>query len=218
MSYYMLTDQTGLDRYGVSWNTGKSLTVSGVGDKGSTNWLWYYNDPFLALILNQARTCVNNPRLWQCTIGGTTVDDRGIGGVCTQMTIIKEITVPTITLQQRALFGLNCVKQAYTESSWTTWANKWISGQDITYTSSNNICNTKDRTVNDWSIQNSYSAWKIAGAVSFLGYMLQYGYLPISRANYSIDLLTSQAINSINVTGFSIDFVASAMTQFGSLS
>ena len=132
MIKYKLTDQQMRTHNGFQWELGKPVETSGEGDLCGPGWLHYYDDPILAVLLNPIHANIANPRLFECSATGKHKLDRGLKGGCTQMTLNKELDLPTLTRLNQVAFGILCALEVYRDPAFVEWANAWISGNDRT--------------------------------------------------------------------------------------
>jgi hypothetical protein len=68
-------------------------------------------------------------RLWRCVYDGAEVFDGtklGVGN----LTLIEEVPIPTLTLEQRVECGIRAALSVCTETAFVAWAEKWLSGED----------------------------------------------------------------------------------------
>ena len=129
MKKYKLTDQNMRTHIGFQWKLNEEKTTSGQGDTlCNASWLHYYHSPLLAVLLNPIHADIKNPRLFEVKALGKHLDDRGLKGGCNRMTLIKELKLPEITLNQKIAFGILCSLQVYKEKSFVSWAKNWLSG------------------------------------------------------------------------------------------
>jgi len=133
MKKYKLTDQNMRTHDEFQWELGKEVTTDGNSNElCNKHWLHYYHHVLLAVLLNPAHAQINYPRLFEAKALGKHLDDKGLKGGCTKMTLVKEIELPEITLNQKIAFGILCSLEVYKEPSYVKWANNWLSGVDRT--------------------------------------------------------------------------------------
>jgi hypothetical protein len=115
------------------WELGKEVTTDGNSNElCNKHWLHYYHHPLLAVLLNPIHADIDNPRLFEVKALGKHLNDNGLKGGCTKMTLVKELKVPKITLNQKIAFGILCSLEIYKKSKYVKWANNWLSGVDRT--------------------------------------------------------------------------------------
>lgn len=134
MIKYKLTTQ-GLTAYGgFQWEVGKVVRTSGERGLCGPGWLHYYHSPEMAVVMNPIHAAYVNPRLWKVEAAGHHLDDRGLKGGCTEMTLLEELELPKFTQTQLAAFAILCAKQVPTQDSdaksvWDVWADRWLTGE-----------------------------------------------------------------------------------------
>ena len=107
---YKLTDADMRTHSGYQWALGKTPTpCSGKGPLCTSGWFHYYLDPILAVLLDPIHAGIGaEARLFRAEVGGEILHDRGLKAGCTEMTLVEELPVPTITIAQRVLFAQKC--------------------------------------------------------------------------------------------------------------
>lgn len=131
MIVYKLTDQKMQAHGGCQWEIGVPRETDGSGDLCGPGWLHYYHDPLLAVLLNPIHAGIEDPILWEAEAEGLHRDDKGLKGGCTRLTLIRQIDLPQITIEQRIRFGILCAKEVCAEPIWNAWADRWLSGADM---------------------------------------------------------------------------------------
>ena len=131
MKKYKLTDQDMRTHNGFQWELGKEVITDGDSKKLCTkHWLHYYHHPLLAVLLNPIHANIDNPRLFEAKALGKHLDDKGLKGGCTKMTLTKELELPELTLNQKIAFAILCSLEVYKESTYILWANDWLNNVD----------------------------------------------------------------------------------------
>ena len=126
---YKLTDQDLRTYHGFQWKLGVEVRTSGEGGLCGPGWLHVYVDPLVAVLLNPIHANISDPRMF-AEEGEVEIDDHGMKGGVTHLTLSHEIPVPAITTEQRVRFAVLCAKECYTEPAWVAWADGWLSGDD----------------------------------------------------------------------------------------
>ena len=131
MKKYKLTDQNMRTYKGFQWELGEEKrTTIFYSHLCSSSWLHYYHHPLLAILLNPLHGNIKNPRLFEVKALGKHLNDKGLKGGCTKMTLVKELTIPRITITQRTAFSILCALEVYTNINFITWANNWLNNVD----------------------------------------------------------------------------------------
>jgi len=131
MIVYKLTDQNLQTHGGYQWEPGVARETDGNGDLCGPGWLHYYHDPLLAVLLNPIHADIEDPILWEAEAEGLHKDDQGLKGGCTKLTLLRQIDLPQITTEQRIRFGILCAKAVCADPAWNKWADRWLSGADM---------------------------------------------------------------------------------------
>ena len=133
MKKYKLTDQNLQTHNGFQWTLGVEMQIDGNSNHlCNSHWLHYYHHPLLAVLLNPIHADVKNPKLFEVKANGKHLDDNGLKGGCTKMTLIKELVLPEVTLINKVAFGILCSLEVYKDTKYVKWAKSWLSGQDRT--------------------------------------------------------------------------------------
>ena len=129
---YKLTDQDLRTHKGYQWTVGKWVKTSGEGPLCKAGWLHCYNDPLLAVLHNPVHANIVDPRLWRVEVRGRELRDGQVKCGWTEMRLVDELDLPTISDLQRTAYGIMCAMEIYHESGWVTWAKGWLDGTDRT--------------------------------------------------------------------------------------
>src|SRR5690606_4646419 len=124
MKKYKLTTQDLTTYNGFKWEIGKKYTTNGEGGLCGPGFLHYYHHPLLAVLLNPIHADIINPRLFEVEAEGIHLDNHGLKGGCTEMTILREIDLPEITTTQRVAFSVLISLDVYKSKGYKEWADK----------------------------------------------------------------------------------------------
>ena len=134
MIKYKLTDQKMQTYQGFQWNLGEWQEARGSSEKGlcSDGWLHCYDSPLLAVLHNPIHADISNPRLFEVEVDGDCKNDNGIKCGYKRMRLVREISIPTITTEQKIKYAILCAKQVCFEKEWNIWADNWLSNVNRT--------------------------------------------------------------------------------------
>ncbi len=123
------TDKNSQTYGGMQWGEGitHKLTHKGAGTGRlcTINWLHYYQDELLAVLMNSIHAHYNEQfgQMWEITARGIiSVEPDKCG--CTELTMLREIEKPIVTTEQRIWFGILCA-QAVRHLVNDPWMEKW---------------------------------------------------------------------------------------------
>ncbi len=134
MKKYKLTDQNMQTYKGFQWELNKEVCTDGNSNKlCNSHWLHYYHHLLLAILLNPIHSNIINPRLFECKVLGKHLNDKGLKGGCTKMTLVKELKIPVITTTQKIAFAILCSLKVYKDRDYIIWANNWLSNKNRTH-------------------------------------------------------------------------------------
>jgi len=128
---YKLTNKDGTSYGGRQWGPGITHETDGRGEVCGPGFMHWYTHPLLAVLLNPIHADFKNPVLWEGE-GEIAKEDHGLKVGCTKGTTIKQIPLPTVTIEQRVRFGILCALEVCKDKSFVQWANDWLSGKDRT--------------------------------------------------------------------------------------
>jgi hypothetical protein len=116
---------------GFQWELGKKEVIETTsGELCSDQFFHYYDHPLLAILLNPIHASINNPRLFLVETAGESLSDKGLKSGSKELTLIEEIELPDITLNQKIAFGILCALEVNQNPEFVLWANNWLSSID----------------------------------------------------------------------------------------
>ena len=133
MKAYKLTDKNMQTYNNTQWVLNKAKETSGEGDLCGPGWLHFYSHPLLAVLLDSLHANFNNPRLFEINAEGKIKKGNGLKFGCTKMTLVKELELPKVTLEQRVKFGILCALEVCNDANFVKWAQNWLDGIDRSY-------------------------------------------------------------------------------------
>jgi hypothetical protein len=130
--YYKLLSQEMTSHNDTKWEIGVPIFVSKQGNEMCTDQVLHcYNHPMLAVIFNPIHANIRKPKLFEIQVDGICNND-GLKFASKSQTLIKEISLPEISLEQKIEFAIKVAKLVYKNGSWNSWADKWLDGSDRT--------------------------------------------------------------------------------------
>ena len=131
MKYYKLTNQNMETHGGFQWQIGKQEEIKTKGgDLCSKDFFHCYNNPLLAVLLNPIHADIPEPRIFSIDVGGESRNDNGLKFGFKKMTLVKELTLPTITNTNKVAFVIYFVLEIYKDPQFVTWATNWLTTPD----------------------------------------------------------------------------------------
>lgn len=130
MKLYKLTDHAMQTYGGCQWELGVERSAPGKWGLCTDGWLHAYTDPIISIMMNPIHAGFYNPRLFLAKGRGASMDDHGLKVGVQHLTLLEEMPVPVITIEQRVRFGILCAMQVCKSHSWRSWAQKWLDGRD----------------------------------------------------------------------------------------
>ncbi|HQO21324.1 MAG TPA: hypothetical protein PLA03_13365, partial [Acidobacteriota bacterium] len=135
MKLYKLTDKDGYTRRGeeheTKWGEGVTHRARSKGRELCTDQVIHaYEHPLLAVLHNPIHANIANPVLWEAR--GKIVAREGMMKCgCKNLTTIKPLPLPEITLKQRIRYAIGCAWKVCYSPKWRKWAiDYWLSGVD----------------------------------------------------------------------------------------
>ena len=128
---YKLTDRRNRTKNRTVWGENVTHTTTGIpAELCSTGWLHAYEHFLLAVMINPIHANFADPRLWEAYGSGQILRDGQLKCGVTELTTVREIPLPVVTIEQRVRFAILCGKAVCPDKSWNGWADKWLSGED----------------------------------------------------------------------------------------
>lgn len=130
MKYYKLLTQEMTSYNNTKWKLNETITIEKEGNEMCTDRVLHcYNHPLLAVIFNPIHTKIKNPLLYEISVDKIVASD-GLKFASKSQTLVKEISLPEISMEQRIEFGIRVAKLVCKEEKWNLWADKWLNGED----------------------------------------------------------------------------------------
>jgi hypothetical protein len=95
----------------------------------NSSWLHAYEDIYVAAFMYVIHVNYSNPRCFRAEGDGAFLSNGTKCGV-TRLRLVEEVSLPTITTEQRVKIAILCALEVCHEASFVTWANNWLSGKD----------------------------------------------------------------------------------------
>ena len=112
------------------WVINEWQIAAGEGDLCSRGWLYGYEHPLLAVLLNPIHANIENPRLFAIRVGEIIKNDAGLKFGSNKMRLTHELELPQVTLEPRIKFGILCALEVCQDEAFVTCATGWLSGAD----------------------------------------------------------------------------------------
>lgn len=128
--YYKLLSQEMTSHNDTKWEIGTTITILKPGKEMCTDQVLHcYNHPLLAVFLNPIHADIKNPLLFEIKVDEI-VNSDGLKFASKSQTLLKEISLPEISTEQRIAISIKIAKTVYKDEKWNEWADKWLSGED----------------------------------------------------------------------------------------
>jgi hypothetical protein len=112
------------------WEIGKWYSVKGK-IKLCKNGFHCYQHPYLAVLHQPIHGDYGSGmRLFEAEVSGQHVVDGQVKECWRHMRLLRELSLPEITIGQRAEYGIRCALAVYTDPAFVTWAENWLDGSD----------------------------------------------------------------------------------------
>jgi len=160
MKVYKITDKNNCTRRGKTlWGENVTLKVEGKGEICPLGVIRCYRDPYLALFMSPIYDKYNAIKLWEAETPKIIYDDGTISDV-RELTTIKEIPLPELTIDQRVMIAVKCAGLVFINTKFDTWALRWELGKD------RSAASAWDAAI-DAKATNSIT-WRAAGAAALM--------------------------------------------------
>jgi hypothetical protein len=139
MKYYKLLTQEMTSHNYTTWEIGVPITIAKKGVRMCSDQVLHcYNHPLLAVIFNSIHADIFNPKLFEISVDKI-VNTDGLKFASKSQTLIKEISLPEITLEEKIEFAIKVAKLVYKDELWNSWADAWLRGQDCSKNSASAV-------------------------------------------------------------------------------
>ena len=98
----------------------------------------YVKHPLLAVMFKYFHGCESYTKLYEVIPEGQTIHGYNLAG-STKLTLVRELEIPKITLEQHIAFGILCAKEVCKKPNFVNWANKWLNDEDQSQQNTINI-------------------------------------------------------------------------------
>ena len=134
MAYaYKLLSQEMTSRNNTKWEIGKAIEISKEfsGNELCSNQLLHcYASPEIAVFMNPIHANIAEPRLFRIRCSKILADD-GTKQGCKKQTLLKELPLPEISVEQKTEIAIRCAMSVYKEDTFLVWAENWINKKDV---------------------------------------------------------------------------------------
>lgn len=122
--YYFVTDETGKDWLGRQWTEETSFT-----EENPNYYFSCYQSPLVALFLSPAFDAYKNPQLWLAE-PYEEQKDYDFRHISAGLKVLRKISVPEITAEQRIVFGIVCALNVISNKVFVDWGLAWLKNED----------------------------------------------------------------------------------------
>jgi len=117
------------------WEVGKEYTIDEPGNEMCSGDVFHcYNHPLLAEFIMPLHLKGANYELYKIEVPEF-VNSDGLKFASKSQTILEKIERPVISREQRVEIAICIAKLVCKDVEWNTWADKWLSGEDRTWSS-----------------------------------------------------------------------------------
>lgn len=163
--YYKLLSQDLKSFNNTQWELNKTITVNIPGNTMcSKQVLHCYNHPLLAVLLNPIHADIYTPTLFEINVDEI-VNNDGLKFASKSQTLVKKLSIPEISIEQKIEFGIRVAKLVSKDKIWNLWADNWLNGSDKSVESAYRIMlshgndNLKYRTCKAATFINTQYFW-----------------------------------------------------------
>jgi len=132
MKVFKLTNSEMKTYDGFQWKLKKTFKTSGDGGLCGPGFLHSYEHPLLAIMHNSIHGDfdLNTARMFEAEADGKIKKDGQMKMGSSELTLVKEIKIPKVTITQSIAYGILCAKEVCKDEDWNLWADNWLSGKD----------------------------------------------------------------------------------------
>ena len=125
-----LTDQNGQTHGNTQWGEGITHATDGNGRMCGPGWIHFYPDALIAPLANPIHADFHNPRMWEVRMEGE-IQHEPLKSGGTKCTTLRELLYPEMPIAVNVRWAILCAQAGgYTEPTWDTWAQAWLSDQN----------------------------------------------------------------------------------------
>ena len=129
--YYKITDIEGKTHGDTVWAEGIEHKAIGTGIQFcSPDLIHFYTHPLLAMMHNPGHRDYQPPRLWEIIASLPVYHEGQLKSGAKLVRVIKEISLPNVSVEQRIRYGILCAKKVYSDENWVTWAENWLTNKN----------------------------------------------------------------------------------------
>ena len=145
MKGYKITDRNGQtchENIICQWGEGITNTATGDGNGLCTDgFIHFYPDKYTAVFMNpiHGRYDPAQMRMFECEAEEPIIFDFSLKCGAKTVTTIREIEVPTLTLEQRIEIGIRSAMTVNKKPNFVSWAERWLDESDRTAKSAREV-------------------------------------------------------------------------------
>ena len=111
----------------LQWGENVAHHAQGQGSKFySKNYIYVYDNPLLAVLLNPIHANFPWPLLWEADAVDVQ-SDRGLKFGAKEVTTLHQIASPEVSTEQTVRFGILCALAVSQKAQFQSWAEAWLS-------------------------------------------------------------------------------------------
>lgn len=166
---YKVTEADGTTHGGTQWGPGVRHEASGPPDQDlcTDGWIHYYEDRYVAALMNPIHGVFKRPTLWHFLPEGDRKHELLKSG-CRAGTTTRRARLPSYTLNQQRAFGILCARACPGQRCpiWDRWADDWLSGRDRTAGAEEAAAEAAKAHPAAWVAVRAVGAWAAVEAVA----------------------------------------------------
>lgn len=195
-TYIKLTREDGTTRYGMTWEIGKTNRAAGGGTKLCTDGVLHvYDTPEQAAFMRPIH-CDSYTRAWEVGSRCKGVTDGTKRGI-KSCTVVREIELPQITIEQRVEIAIRVSLSVYQGSAYVEWAQRWLSGEDRSKAAANAAAAAAARAAAYAAAYAADAAAYAARAAAYAAYAVDAAVYTAYAVGHAIDAAGSIDLQSI---------------------
>jgi class 3 adenylate cyclase len=144
---FLLTDHLNHDSEGREWGERTTRTAYVEGDGGDGRFRCFAT-PLLAALMNGIERTYRIPKLWESAVDSDAPAGSAVL-MCSQVTVRRQATLPTLTGLHFARFAVLCARVACEgtryEDEFSSWATGWLVGDDSSGTAARDLADRLER-------------------------------------------------------------------------
>lgn len=207
MKAVKLTNTNGITESRIKLVEGVTYVSNGTGDSKILGRFRTYEHPLLARFFMQLHRSNDTSLAWEIETKGKTNSVTQEQTWCSSLIPIKRIELPLITTEQRVGIAINCALEVFKDEQWRTWAYRWLSGADRSYTTAKEWSDVLSGKVDNTNRRSAEFATDAAASAAKAKEVTNFTELGIYTSDVKIETACSAVCAMANEENLDVDLL-----------